>query len=236
MFGLYSSPLNMEIEGAFLSMEPYNDSLIYRRWGLLGNTERLLLRKSCSILLNPVEPVNTPKRLTHFLLVNFKKTLILEPGASKNIYITFPIEIGVFVSHGKDDFEVIDIFSFSRLKYTLYGAPSNGIICKYWESDVFLSPPDTDPWYTGCIDLKIVNDTEHMVEVSRSLFNAYSMKIYYKGNNVLMKAVMKVQSRNIAETESVNCSGKTRFKKATELYISSKLRVIGSRCIMEYGI
>ena len=236
MFGLYGSPVNMEIEGVFLSMEAHDDSLIYRRWGSLGSTERLLLQESCSILLNPVEPVNMPKRLTHFLLVNFKKTLILEPGASKKVYNTFPVVLGVFVSQGKEGFEVIDIFSFSRLKYTLYGAPSNGTICKYWESDVFLSPPDTDPWYTGYIELKIVNDTEHLVEVSKSLFNAYGMKIYYEGNKVVMKAVMKIPSRKLAETEFVHCPGKAGFKKATELYVSSKLRVIGSRCIMEYEL
>lgn len=236
MFGLYGPTFNMEIEGVSLSVEDHQDSLIYRRWGSLGSTERLLFQDQCGFLLNPIEPVNLPKRLTHFLLVNFKKTLILEPGTTQKVYITFPIEMGVFVSQGKEDFEIIDIFSFAKLKYTLYGAPSNGIICRYWESDVFLSPPDTDPWHTGYIDLRIVNDTEHMAEISKSLFNAYGMKIYYEENKVVMKAVMKVPSRKLAETEFINCSGKSRFKKAMELYVSSKLRVSGSKCIMEYGL
>ena len=236
MLGSYRSPFNMEIEGVSLSVEKHEDSLIYRRWGNLGSTERLLLKGPCNFLLNPIEPVNMPKRLTHFLLVNFKQTLIIEPGATKKVYITFPIELGVFVSQGREDFEIIDIFSFARLKYTLYGAPSNGIICRYWESDASLSPPDTDPWHTGYIDLRIVNDTEHMTEISKSLFNAYAMKIYYEENKVVMKAVMKVQSRKLAETEFIHCPGKGRFKKAMELYVSSKLRVSGSKCVMEYGL
>lgn len=236
MLGSYRSPFNIEIEGVSLSVEKHEDSLIYRRWGNLGSTERLLLKGPCNFLLNPIEPVNMPKRLTHFLLVNFKQTLIIEPGTTKKVYITFPIELGVFVSQGREDFEIIDIFSFARLKYTLYGAPSNGIICRYWESDVSLSPPDTDPWHTGYIDLRIVNDTEHMAEISKSLFNAYAMKIYYEENKVVMKAVMKVQSRKLAETEFIHCPGKGRFKKAMELYVSSKLRVSGSKCVMEYGL
>ncbi len=236
MFGSYISPFNMEIEGVSLSVEKHNDSLIYRRYGSLGSTERLFLQDPCNLLLNPIEPVNIPKRITHFLLVNFKQVLILEPGATKKVYITFPIETGVFVSQGKDGFEIIDIFSFAWLKYTLYGAPSNGIICRYWESDVFLSPPDIKPWNMGYIDLKILNNTEHMAEISKSLFNAYGMKIYYEKNKVVMKAVMKIQSRKLAETEFVHCPEKDRFKKAMELYVSSKLRVSGSKCIMEYGI
>lgn len=236
MFGLYESPFDLEIDGVSIAVEPHENSLIYRRWGNLGSTERLLLQDSGSFLLNPIEPVNMPKRLTHFLLVNFQKTVILEPGATKKIYITFPIEIGVFVSLGKEEFEIIDIFSFARFKYTLYGAPSNGIICKYWESDVFLSPPDTIPLHAGYMELKIVNDSDHMAEISRSIFNAYAMKIYYEENKVVMKAVMKIPSRKLAETEFIHCPGKGRFKKAMELYVSSKLRVSSSKCIMEYGL
>ncbi|WP_370573143.1 DUF432 domain-containing protein [Methanomethylovorans sp.] len=236
MFGVYESPFNMEIEDVSISVEIHENSLIYRRWGSLGSTEKLLLQESCSFLLNPIEPVNMPKRLTHFLLVDFQKTVILEPGATRKVYITFPIEVGVFVSHEKEEFELIDIFSFARLKYTLYGVPSNGIICKYWKSDVSLSPPDTNPLHTGYIDLKIVNDTDHMIEINKAIFNAYGMKIYYEENKVVMKAVMKIPSRKLAETEFIHCPGKGRFKKAMELYVSSKLRVSGTKCIMEYGL
>lgn len=236
MYGLYQSPFNLEIEGVSISVETHEDSLVYRRFGCLGTTEKLLLQNSCNILINPVEPVNIPKKLTHFLLINFKTTVIIEPGVTKNVYITFPIELGVFVSQNKENFELIDIFSFSRLKYTLYGAPSNGIICKYWESDVFLSPPLTNPWDTGYIDLKIVNDSDHMVEITKSVFNAYGMKIYYRENKVLMKAVMRIPNRKSAETEFINCSQKGWLNKAMELYVSSKIRVIGSKFIMEYGL
>jgi hypothetical protein len=236
MFGVYESPFNMEIEGVSVSVETHNNSLIYRRCGSLGSTEKLLLQESCSFLLNPIEPVNMPKRLTHFLLVDFERTVILKPGTTRKVYITFPIEIGVFVSQGKDEFEIIDIFTFARLKYTLYGVPSNGIICKYWESGVFFSPPDTNPLHTGYINLKIVNDTDHMIEINKAIFNAYAMKIYYEENKVVMKAVMKVFSRKTAETEFIHCPGKSRFKKAMELYVSSKLRVIGTKCVMEYGL
>ena len=236
MYGIYHSPFNMDIESVSVSVESHDNSLIYRRWGSLGGTEKLLLHDSCSFLLNPIEPVNMPKKLTHYLLVDFEKTIMIEPGATRRVYITFPIEIGVFVAQGKNDFEIIDIFSFTRLKYTLYGVPSNGFICKYWGSDVFLSPPDTNPLYTGYIDLKIVNDTDHMIEINKSIFNAYGMKIYYEENKVVMKAIMKIMNRKLAETEFIHCPGKGRFKKAMELYVSSKLRVSGTKCVMEYGL
>ncbi len=50
-----------------------------------------------------------------------------------------------------------------------------------------------------------------------------------------MKAVMKIPTEKISETEFVHCPGKAG-SKATELYVSSKTKVIGSRCIMEYGL
>jgi hypothetical protein len=236
MYGIHESPFNLDIDNVSIAVEKQNSSLLYRRSGVQGNSEKLLLQDSCRFLLNPIEPVNMPKRLTHFLLVNFQKTVILEPGATRKVYITFPIEIGVFISQGKEEFEIIDIFSFARFKYTLYGVPSNGIICKYWESDLYHSPPDTNPLYTGYIDLKIVNDSDHMIEINKCMFNAYGMKIYYEENKVVMKAVMRIPSRKLAETEFINCPGKGKFKKAMELYVSSKLRVTGTKCIMEYGL
>ena len=236
MYGMHESPFNLDIDGVSITVEKQNNSLLYRRSGLVGSCQKLLLQDSCSFLLNPIEPVNIPKRLTHFLQVALQNTVILEPGITRKIYITFPIEIGVFIPQGKEDYEIIDIFSLARYKYTLYGVPSNGIICKYWESEVFLSPPETHPLYTGYIDLKIVNDSDHLIEINKCIFNAYGMKIYYEENKVVMKAVMKIPSRKLAETEFINCPGKGKFKKAMELYVSSKLRVTGTKCIMEYGL
>jgi hypothetical protein len=36
---------------------------------------------------------------------------------------------------------------------------------------------------------------------------------YYEENKVVMKAVMKIPTRKLAETEFINCPGKGKFKK-----------------------
>ena len=72
---------------------------------------------SCEIFANPVEPINLPKNITKFLEIDFSP-IILEPNGMEEVYIKFPIEIGVFAKKA-DRITVIDIFTFNKPKYTL---------------------------------------------------------------------------------------------------------------------
>jgi hypothetical protein len=100
---------------------------------LLRNKGRTLFTKETALkdmlskgkmLLNPVEPLNKPKVLTQYLL-GFGRALVIEPKGAKKIFRTFPIEIAVYISQ-KGDFEVFDILTLTRQKFTLYGEPRNG--------------------------------------------------------------------------------------------------------------
>ncbi|WP_407356729.1 DUF432 domain-containing protein [Methanolobus sp. WCC5] len=237
MYDIYHTPFSTEIKDTLITVEKHGSDLIYKRL-LKGKeeTEFLLLNNDGDIVINPIEPVNTPKKLTSFLLIEFRRPVMIRPGDRKTIYLTFPAEIGVFVMDAAGNHEVIDIFTFSRVKFTLYGSHSKGLICKYWESDVFTKAPDTDILHEGYIELEIINDSSHMMEVTKAVFNAYGMKIYYGNRIITMKASMRIINKLLAETDFSTYPTTSRFRRSMELYTSRKLIPTGTKGIMEFGL
>lgn len=237
MFELYHPPFTREVEGTEIIVEKQGDELIYKRI-LDGNVEKelLLLNNYTDILINPIEPVNLPEKITSSLLIDFKKPAIIRAGDRKKIYLKFPVEIGVFVADKPGNYEVIDILTFTKIKYTLYGSHTNGIICRHWESDVFTEEPETNILYEGFIELDVVNDSSYHIEISKAVFNAYGMKLYYGDKRLGMKASMKIINKLLAETDFSTQPTTSRFKRSMELYTARKLAMTSTKGIMEFGI
>lgn len=173
MFGYYDIPLGIAKEGISLSVEREGEVLLYRRESVDEKVEKNLLASTGKILINPIEPLNKPKELTAYLLIEFERTLVVEPGATQKIYAKYPLEIGVFISSGKgnENFKILDIFTLMKQKFTLYGGPSSGVICKYWSSAVYSSIPSVNPIHEGVVELSITNTSTGWVEVKLKRFS-----------------------------------------------------------------
>lgn len=235
MFGPYDIPFRIEHNGITLSIEKEGNLYIYTREAIYSSEEKVLLFNKGKVLLNPIEPLNRPKEITSFLLIEFEKAIVVGPGTSQIIYIKFPIEVGVFISNNKN-FEILDVLTMVNQKYTLYGDPSTGIICKYWSSSVYSEIPVMDPIKEGVIEVTIENTTSRWIEVSKSVFNAYDMKIFYNQYLVSMKARMKILGEQIAETVFINSPLKAGMIKSLERYVAGKVSVMGPKFVMEGGL
>jgi hypothetical protein len=235
MYGSYNIPFELEKEGITLSLVKEGNGFIYRSACAGARLEKILLARTGNVFINPIEPLNKPKELTSSLLIEFEKALLIEPEATKKIFSTYPIEIGVFIST-KTAVEVLDIFTLVRQKLTLYGDPRSGVICKYWRSKVYSSAPSVNPLHEGIVELSIKNTTKVWVKVTKAIFNAYGMKIYYRDGLVAMKATMKIMPGNLAETEFVDAPIEPGMKKSLELYTVRKLAVKTTKFIMEAGL
>jgi hypothetical protein len=239
MYGYHTAPLNFEYDEFTLSCTNLNGVFLYKRDNTddNDNIEKIIHKEDCNLLINPIEPVNLPKKITSLLFIEFTKSIFISPSSTKSIYLTFPIEIGVFISDNKDNYEVLDFFTFAKKKYSIYGTPSSGSICKYWNSDTHLSIPETNPLYEGILELQITNSTGRWVEVSKTVLNAYGMKLYYNSEIVAMKVNMKITGQYIAETEFINQPILENMIKSTELYNVSKVKFVNiTKYTMENGI
>lgn len=234
MYGAYSFPASIETENISISVEKEENRFLYRREFQEEKVEKILAADSGQLIVNPVEPLNKPVEVTSFMQIEFDKTIVVEPKSSKKIYLTFPIEIGVFAS-SKRDVEILDVFTLVRQKYTLYGEPSDGVICRYWKSDIYSKMPETDRLREGVMELTLRNEVGEWVEVGRAVFNAVGMKIYYN-DIVSMKANMELNSKTMAETDFMDSPLVSGMKKSVELYTTRKVPIVGKKMIMGWGL
>jgi hypothetical protein len=234
-FGYHEMPLQIEQGDISLSCQKEGNNLAYKRSCLEEEIEKTLLTDSGKILLHPVEPLNKPKPISHFLLIEFEKSLVLKPRSKRTIFVIFPVEIAASVPF-KKGFEVIDTFSLPKQKFTLYGDPQSGVICRYWKSPVSSTAPRLNPLQEGFIELHLVNAHSDWTEITKSVFNAYSMKLYYNDSLVSMKAKMEIESDHIAETSFIDAPFQKRMTKSFEVYTARKLSLLNTKFVMEYGL
>ncbi|TGC11537.1 DUF432 domain-containing protein [Methanolobus halotolerans] len=237
MFNKYTPPFTIEKEDITISVEKENGNLVYKRV-LNGDdtVEKILLHNGCEFLINPIEPVNIPKALSSFLLIEFQRPVMIAPYEKQTVHLKFPVEIGIFVSRKRGEHELIDILTLAPSKFTLYGDPNRGVICKYWESEVHSSYPHPDILREGDLELEIINDTNNWMELTRAVFNAYGMKIYYGSDRISMRAQMKIINKSLAETEFQTYALSPGFHRSVELYTSRKILLNSTKSIMEFGL
>jgi hypothetical protein len=246
MYGYHVPPFSVEQEGIAISVEKFGQQWVYRRTLGTDNVEKIILGDGKRLIINPVEPLNTPKEITPNLLIEFEKTLLLPGGARRKIFLTFPIEIGVFISdRGDKNLQLLDVLSLARQKFTLYGEVSNGVLCKHWKSKIYSTSPSLNPLQEGTIELTLRNTSSDWASISKAVFSAYGMKLYYDGD-VFMRARMDILNRNTAETgfELQHISGelkssplkdfKTR-KEAFGVYSLQKLGFVPLKFYMGWG-
>lgn len=236
MYQQYDIPFMVEDDNGFkISVDGENAHFVYRRYHRDEKIENVLSVQNCKITIHPMEPVTIPKELTPYLLITMTRKLMVAPKRSTVIYLRFPVEIGVYISSMKE-LKRVDGFTLVKQKYTLYGDPRHGILCKYWESDIYSSMPSPNRLEEGILELSISNSSSAWVELSQVVFNAYGMKIYFDDHRVTMRARMGILGTNIAETEFVDSPLKPGMKKAIESYRVSKMAITDAAYVMEMGL
>ncbi len=196
IFGRFTYPCNLTGNEFAISIRRDGESCRYLRECRKARVEKIIASADPVLLIHPIEPVNLPKEVTRFLEIVFEP-LVIEPESETTVYLTFPLEIGVFVAKD-DEYQLLDVFSRCLPKYSLYGSPENGVITRYHRSRISDTQPDPDPACEGILKLTIRNISRGWVEVSRVVFECYFMPIYFD-RTVAMTGDMVIFSKMIAE-------------------------------------
>jgi hypothetical protein len=236
MYGKHDLPFTIEQEGISISMTKSGDSAYqYLRTCGESTVEKSIVVSKGELMLHPIEPLNTPKILTPYLLIEFEKKLLLEPKGNKRFFLTFPIDIGVLI-RGNKEVKVVDSMSLVPQKFTLYGDPKQGLICKYWQSSVHDTMPVCDRFREGVLELTISSSSREWEEISKTVLNAYGMKLYYNDKMVTMKGKMKLGDDKTADIDVQDTGLERSMKKSLETFAPRKLSMITTIFHMEYGL
>lgn len=236
MYQKYDLPFTVEQNGISIAMNK-GDGSSYRYTRTCGEStvEKSVVVSKGELMILPVEPLNTPKVLTPYLLIEFDRKLLIEPKGSARIFLTFPIDIGVLIRLNKE-VKVVDSMSLMPQKFTLYGDPKQGLICKYWNSAVHDQMPQRDPLREGVLELSITSAGREWEEVSKTVLNAYGMKLYYGDKLVTLKGKMKINDDKTADTDMQDTGLERGMKKSAKTFAPRMLSMTTTLFHMEYGV
>ncbi len=234
MFGEYDYSFRYESPEIIAGITKCGNFVVYERKSPEGSVTKVIGSSAGKVIVNPVEPVNLPQEITRFLEIHFTP-VVLGPESENQIYVKFPVEIAVFLE-SKNNYSVLDIFSFACPKYALYGPPDHGVLTRHFESEVFGEVPGTDPCREGVLELTIRNLTRGWVEVSRVVFENTGIYLYY-GDIVSMVGQMDVFSKTNAETKTFRRPLRTGMNAAIPLFTARKSLIQENvTFLMEFGV
>ena len=235
MFGNQGIPSEFKINGITINISKEKGKVIYRRLTEEDLIEKVVLGDVTEVLFTPVEPLNLPKRLTPYLLIQMDNSILIGPRSRSNIYLKFPIEIGCFLQND-DAYQMIDVFTNSKSKFTLYGHFKSGVICKYWESAQYNKLPVCDPLNEGVLKLNLDNRTDEWVEISKVVLNAFNIKMYYTEKLVSLNAEMVIKGPEMAEVDIRDKPLKKGMNRGIEVFSPRKLEFRLSAFTMSEGL
>ena len=232
MFGTYDLSTSLKEEDIEIIVEGKGKRKNYFRRAGKDEIEKNIYADGGNLVVCPVEPVNLPQEgVAEHLLIELNKPIIIEPGVKDTIFVKFPIEIGVFLVD-KKDVELIDLFTKIKPKYTLYGPPESGIICRWWKSDIFEGKPNIKKLYDGILKVDIANKYYEWVELTKMVFAAYDMNLFYN-DSAYIHARLMILNKTIGET-TFNTRRPTDMKKSFDIYISKGVKKFEKKFIMEW--
>ncbi|MCD6382872.1 MAG: DUF432 domain-containing protein [Thermoplasmata archaeon] len=234
IFTRHAIPTDIVIGEVRITVEKEDKGYLYRRVrGEEVVEKRFFPSKTEEIQILPVEPVNLPGSLPDQLYISLEKPLLLPPGGSADVYLKFPVEIGVFLKGVKKKMELLDIFTLAKEKITFYGDFEKGHISRYYESDVYGKMPKVDPTVEGVLKLHARNKNENWVDIEKVVIPGVDMKIYYSQRLVSMVAKMSILKQSLARVEIKDTPLKKGMKKSYELHRKGALRMMTETIVVE---
>ena len=235
MFGPIRLPLNRTIHSYQIELSAGPSHYLYSRRKGEAVEQKKLLGRGGSFFLEPVEPVHLNLKISKTLMIELADSVIVMPGVSQQVFLTFPIEMMLTWREGKRVVEV-DTFSALPRKLALYGDPNQGLLCHYWKSAAQFVPPEVDMAIEGVLSLTVQNFTERPIDMRKGVFLAEGMKLYYDKRGVSMAAMMLIKESGVAETVFLEKPARPGMTRSHEMVSAGGLLSGHGRFVMEYGL
>jgi hypothetical protein len=223
-FGYGKFPIDYAVnfEGLTLSFDLENGMYHYKR--ALGDwkTDINVCVTGAKVLIHPVEPLNLPDNLTDFMEIKFNPIRI-EPSGICVVFVTMPIEIGVFLESKEGPAEILDIVSYVYPKYSLYGGANRGVITRFNESKVYYYPPSVKNYEAGLLKLEIENKSDEWATVGRVVIFQKGLYLYFDENFVTASAEMKIISPDVAVVTGIDSPVRPGMTPSNRLFKTRKL-------------
>ena len=202
-YGKFNFDYSINFQGLKLGFEDKNGMYHYKRDIVGWKHESNIATQTKTFYLQPIEPLNLPDNVTDFIEIEFKE-ITIEPDGKAVVFLTIPIEIGVFLEAKNGERNLLDIVTFCHPKFSLYGAASRGVITRFHKSEVYAMPPSVDNYKEGLLRLEIENDTDEWATVGRVVIYQKGLNLYYDETTVSASAKMIIRTHDVADVVGID--------------------------------
>ncbi|MBR5008967.1 MAG: DUF432 domain-containing protein, partial [Methanocorpusculum sp.] len=202
-YGKFNFDYSINFQGLKLGFEDKNGMYNYKRDIVGWKHESNIATQTGTFYLQPIEPLNLPDNVTDFIEIEFKE-ITIEPEGKAVVFLTIPIEIGVFLEAKNGERNLLDIVTFCHPKFSLYGAASRGVITRFHKSEVYAMPPSVDNYKEGLLRLEIENDTDEWATIGRVVIYQKGLVLYYDETTVCACAKMIIRSSDVADVVGIS--------------------------------
>ena len=201
-YGKFNFDYSINFQGLKLGFEDKNGMYHYKRNIVGWKHESNIASQTGIFYLQPIEPLNLPDNVTDFIEIQFKE-ITIEPNGKAVVFLTMPIEIGVFLEAKNGERNLLDIVTFCHPKFSLYGAASRGVITRFHESEVYSMPPAVDNYKEGLLRLEIENNTDEWATVGRVVIYQKGLILYFDETTVSACAKMIVRTSDVSDVVGI---------------------------------
>ena len=202
-YGKFNFDYSINFQGLKLGFEDKNGMYNYKRDIVGWKHESNIATQTKTFYLQPIEPLNLPDNVTDFIEIEFKE-ITIEPEGKAVVFLTIPIEIGVFLEARNGERNLLDIITFCHPKFSLYGAASRGVITRFHKSEVYAMPPSVENYKEGLLRLEIENDTDEWATVGRVVIYQKGLNLYYDETTVSASAKMIIRTHDVADVVGID--------------------------------
>lgn len=220
-YGKFNFDYSINFQGLKLGFEDKNGMYHYKRDIVGWKHESNIATQTGIFYLQPIEPLNLPDNVTDFIEIEFKE-ITIEPNSTTVVFLTIPIEIGVFLEAKNGERNLLDIVTFCHPKFSLYGAASRGVITRFHKSEVYAMPPSVENYKEGLLRLEIENDTDEWATVGRVVIYQKGLNLYYDETAVSACAKMIIRTHDVADVVGVDQPIREEMTESVQVFESRR--------------
>lgn len=218
--------INKEIKNNFeeyeLIVKKQNDYILYEK-GFKDSIQKRMIFKDHEkdkdfLGIFPIIIKNIGQLDVNHIFIKFKKEIILPSKSHLSFYSTIPIDIGVYIYQNLKE-NLIDYLSLGKVKFTLYGKPEKGIICRYKESEIN-EERIIKKYEEALVKIEIKNNLDEMTSVNKIVFPLEDIVVDSENDKCFVPGTIEMTinslfGKNIALVHLQRVKGKKHFAMNT---------------------
>lgn len=169
----------------------------------------------------PAGANHVPAPVTDFLQIRFNE-IEIEPGCKTTLYTTAPLELAVTIETPEKEIKLLDIISFAKAKFALYGTATRGIITRLSKSAITTRPPAVKNYKEFLLKITLENKSGKWISLGYLILYLKGLTLYYDTENAAASINLTIINETTAQITCIDEPPRKNMTKAEPIFRNRK--------------